>query len=175
MKNLEIKFERRFLLEDLPDPLTRASEHLQFFDDYLTDTRLWLRQIRTPQTGRRSRYLIQKYPIAPPDPSGLASAEIELNERESEVLSVFEGNQLRYNRYQLTLETGQTMLIDMFLNRELWNLVLATSEFSTAEEMKAFEPPSFVTMEITQDEFFAPTKLVDANIEQIRQRISRGI
>ena len=175
MKNLEIKFERRFLLKDLPDPLTRASEHLQFFDDYLTETRLWLRQIRTPQTRQRSRYLVQKYPIAPPDLSGFAYSEIELNECESEVLSVFEGNQLRYNRYFLTLETGQTIMIDMFLNRALWNLILATSEFSTAEEMRAFEPPSFVKMEITQEEFFAPTKLVDANIEQIRQRISRGI
>ncbi len=175
MKNLEIKFERRFLLADLPDPLTRASEHLQYFDDYLTETRLWLRQIRNPQTRQRSGYFVQKYAVAPPDLSRFVSAEIELTEREYEVLSVFEGNQLRYNRYDLTLETGQTILIDMFLNRELWNLVLATAEFSTAEEMKSFEPTAFVKAEITQDEFFSPVKLVNANLEQIRQRISQRI
>ena len=175
MKNLETKFERRFLLADLPAPLTRASEHLQYFDDYLTETRLWLRQIRNPQTRQRSGYFVQKYTVAPPDLSGFASAEIELTEREYEVLSVFEGNQLRYNRYSLTLGTGETMLIDMFLNRELWNLVLATIEFSTEQKMKSFEPPLFVKAEITQDEFFSPVKLIDQNIEEIRRRIFAGI
>lgn len=173
MKNLEIKFERRFLLEDLPAPLTRASEHLQFFDDYLTETRLWLRQIRMPQTKQRSRFFVQKYAVASPDLSRFAGAEIELSEYEYEVLSVFEGNQLRYNRYFLTLETGETMLVDMFLNRELWNLILATVEFATAEEMNAFAAPLFIKMEITQNKFFTLPKLVNANIEQVRQRISR--
>jgi CYTH domain-containing protein len=174
MNNLEIKFERRFLLEDLPAPLTRATEHLQFFDDYLTGTRLWLRQIRTPQTRQRSRHFVQKYAVAPPDLSHFAYTEIELSEYEYEVLSVFEGNQLRYNRYYLTLESGQTMMVDMFLNRELWNLIVATIEFATAEEMKAFAPPLFVKVEITQDEFFTAAKLVDVNIEQVRQKISQG-
>ena len=91
------------------------------------------------------------------------------------MLSVFEGSQLRYNRYYLTLESGQTMWVDMFLNRELWNLILATIEFATAEEMKAFTPPSFVKIEITQDEFFSAAKLVDVNIEQVRQKLSQGV
>jgi CYTH domain-containing protein len=174
MYNLEIKFERRFLLEDLPAPLTRATEHLQFFDDYLTATRLWLRQIRTPQTRQRSRHFVQKYPLTQSDLSRFAYAEIELSEYEYEVLSVFEGNQLRYNRYYLTLESGQTMMVDMFLNRELWNLILATIEFATAEEMKAFTPTPSFKLEITQDDFFSNTKLVDTNIEQVRRKISQG-
>ncbi|MEP6923565.1 MAG: hypothetical protein ABI954_03790 [Pyrinomonadaceae bacterium] len=172
MKNLEIKFERRFLLADLPAPLTRASEHLQFFDDYLTLTRLLLRQIRTPQTRLRTRHFVQKYPVAVPDLSRFAVAEIELSEYEFEVLSVFEGNQLRYNRYFLPIENGEIMMVDMFLNRELWNLILATVEFESEEKWKEFVPPVFVKTEITQDEFFTGAKLVETNIEQVRQRIS---
>lgn len=176
MKNLEIKlaikFERRFLLTDLPAPLTRASEHLQFFDDYLTDTRLLLRKIRTPQTKHLSWQFVQKYAVEPPDLSRVGGAEIELNEYEYAVLSVFAGNQLRYNRYFFPLETGEKMFVDMFLNRELWNLIVATIDFKTIEEMRNFEPPLFAQTEITQDLFFSPAKLVDANIEQVRQRMS---
>lgn len=161
------------MIADLPAPLTRASEHLQFFDDYLTDTRLLLRKIRVPRTKQLEYRFVQRYPVTPTDLSYLTVNEIELDKREYEVLAIFEGNQLRYNRYFLLLETGETMLIEMFLNRELWNLILATIEFKTIEEMNNFAPPAFVQMEITQDEFFTGAKLVDADIEQVRRRINQ--
>lgn len=167
--NLQIKFERRFLLENLPEPLTRASEHLQFFDNYLTETRLILRQIRTPQTKEWRRYFVQKYAVAPPDLSRTANAEIELSEYEYEVLSVFEGNELRYNRYFLELENGGTAAIDMVLNRELWNLVLATVEFESTDEMQDFEPPPFFGREITNDEKLTNVKLVDLTLADVQK------
>ena len=167
--NQKIKFERRFLLTDLPAPLTRASEHLQFFDNYLTGTRLLLRQIRTPKTKQWQRKFVQKYAIQPPDLSCFAFSEIELSEYEYEILSVFEGNELRYNRYFLKLETGETMFVDMFLNRQLWNLILAAIEFETEEAMKKFVAPPFLIKEITNEPLFSPAKLADATIENSQQ------
>lgn len=171
--NLQIKFERRFLLENLPEPLTRASQHLQFFDNHLTETRLVLRQVRTPQTKQWKRYFVQKYAVAPPDLSRTANAEIELSEYEYEVLSVFEGNELRYNRYFYELDGGKAVVIDMVLNRELWNLILATVEFESAEEMKSFEPPQFFGREITNDENLTAAKLVDLTLADVQKHLGR--
>lgn len=169
--NLQIKFERRFLLADLPAPLTRASEHLQFFDNYLTDTRLLLRRIRTPQTREWTRKFVQKYPIAPPDLFQIGISEIELSEYEYEVLSVFEGNELRYNRYFYELENDLTLQVDMFLNRELWNLITATIESDDNEKIKNHMPPPFVMQEITHDDCFSPLNLANATIEDVRRRL----
>lgn len=161
-------YRRRFLLTDLPTPLTRASEHLQFFDNYLTETRLLLRQIRDPKTKMWTRQFVQEF--AGEDQWQISSAAIDLSEREYEVLSVFEGNELRYNRYFYRLENGE-MEIDMILNRELWNLVFGTIEFETETEMNSFSPPEFIVREITTDEFFAPQNLVDSTLEDVKKHL----
>lgn len=161
-------YRRRFLLEDLPAPLTRAAEHLQFFDNYLTETRLLLRQTRNPKTKMWTRKFVQEFPAETTDLSKINCAEIDLSEREYETLSVFEGNELRYNRYFYELETGK-LVIDMILNRELWNLILASAEFETETEMLRFSPPEFVKKEITRDTFFLPQNLVNLTLEDVRK------
>lgn len=171
-ENLNIRFERRFVLAEMPQPLTRAGEHLQFFDNHLTATRLLLRQIRDPKTKLWTRRLVQRDQVDETDLARVATAEINLSEYEYEVLSVFEGNELRYNRYFLRLETGETMLIDMFLNRELWNLILGTVEFADETTMRNFAPPAFAFREITRDKFFTAANLVDSNIDDVRQRLN---
>jgi len=163
-------YRRRFLLEDLPAPLTRASEHLQFFDNYLTETRLLLRQIRTPKTGLWQRKFVQEFPVETSDLSKLNRAKIDLSEYEYEVLSVFEGNELRYNRYFYELENGK-LEVDMILNRELWNLILASAEFETEAEANAFLPPDFAAREITQDEFFLPQNLTSSTLEDVKKHL----
>lgn len=163
-------YRRRFLLADLPAPLTRASEHLQFFDNYLTATRLLLRQIRTPKTRLWERKFVQESPVQTSDFSKLNYAEIDLSEYEYEVLSVFEGNELRYNRYFYGLENGK-LEIDMILNRELWNLILASAKFETEAEMRAFSPPDFAAREITQDEFFLPQNLANSTLEDVKKQL----
>jgi CYTH domain-containing protein len=163
-------YRRRFLLKDLPASLTRASEHLQFFDNYLTATRLLLRQIRTPKTRLWERKFVQEFPVEAADLSKLNYAEIDLSEYEYEALSVFEGNELRYNRYFYELETGK-LAIDMILNRELWNLILASAEFETEAEMRSFSPPDFAAREITQDEFFLPQNLTDSTLEDVKKHL----
>lgn len=166
---MKLIYRRRFLLEDLPAPLTRASEHLQFFDNYLTETRLLLRQIRTPKTREWRRAFVQEYASAP-DLSKFSSAEIELSEYEYEVLSVFEGNELRYNRYFTEIDEREWQ-VDLILNRELWNLVFAAVEFASAEEMRNFSPPDFILREVTNDEFFLPERLVHSTLAEVRNKV----
>jgi CYTH domain-containing protein len=163
-------FERRFLLEDLPQPLTRASEHLQFFDNHLTDTNLLLRKIRFPKTKKWTWKILKTLAAEPADLSHVAVYEIELSEYEYQVLSVFEGNELRYNRYFYEFEECQWQ-IDMYLNRELWNLILATVKFSSKEEMQNFSPPAFIAAEITQDETFLGARLADSTLDDIKKRV----
>jgi CYTH domain-containing protein len=163
-------YRRRFLLEDLPAPLTRASFHLQFFDNYLTETRLLLRQIRTPKTREWKRMFVQEFPVEAADLSKLNLAQIDLSEREYEVLSIFEGNELRYNRYFYEFENGK-LEIDMILNRELWNLVFASMEFETEVEMYSFSPPDFVKREITQEEFFLGQNLTNSTLEAVKNHL----
>jgi CYTH domain-containing protein len=114
---------------------------------------------------------VQEYPNASNDFSQLARTEIYLTEYEYETLAVFEGNELRYNRYFYEFE-GLRWEIDMYLNRELWNLILAAVSFASEVEMQSFAPPSFAVREITNNEIFTPARLVDLTIEEIRQKLA---
>ena len=49
-KTARTETRRIFLLHNLPEPLTRASRHLQIFDNYIENTRLRLRSVRIPET-----------------------------------------------------------------------------------------------------------------------------
>lgn len=167
---VQTQFERRFVLDDLPAPLTRASFHLQFFDNYITNTRLFLQRVRNPATKQWTRKLMQKYALSATDLSHYAAAEIGLSAAEYEVLSVFEANELRYNRYFWQQENCNLM-IDMYLNRELWNLVLATVQFDTRERMQAFALPSFVKSEITHDKSFVGINLSNLSLSEIQKNL----
>jgi len=166
-----IERERRFLLRDLPAPLTRASEHVQIWDNYITGTRLRLRRIRVPLTKERKWKLTQKYAPAPPDFSRTVITNIYLSPEEYEVLSVFEGNEIRKNRYPFEHE-GRAYSIDIFLGA-LWGLVLAETSFETDEEMRGFAPPPFVVMDVTEDEMFTGAKLVELTADDLRAELER--
>src|SRR6185295_8573360 len=66
-KYSRIERELRYLLQDLPEGLTRASPHVQITDNYLTGTRLRLRKIRDPQTNKWTVKLTQKFAPDPED------------------------------------------------------------------------------------------------------------
>ena len=172
-KYARVERERRFLLRDMPEPLTRASEHVQIWDNYITGTRLRLRKIRTPQTKKWTLKLTQKYAPAPPDFSRTVITNTYLSAAEYEVLSVFEGNELRKNRYPYEYE-GRNYSIDVFLGA-LWGLILAETEFETDEELRAFTPPPFVALEVTNDETFTGGQLVEFTFEELRERQESGI
>src|SRR6266540_1447189 len=93
-KYARIERERRYLLQDLPEELTRASPHVQITDNYITGTRLRLRKIRDPQTNKWTVKLTQKFAPDPDDLSRTTITNIYLNALEAETLDVFATNEI---------------------------------------------------------------------------------
>jgi CYTH domain-containing protein len=170
-KYARVERERRFLLREMPLPLTRASEHVQIWDNYITGTRLRLRKIRTPQTRKWTMKLTQKFAPAPPDFSRTIITNTYLSAYEYQVLSVFEGNEIRKNRYPFEYE-GRRYSIDVFLGA-LWGLILAETDFETDEEMDVFATPPFAVMDVTNEEMFTGGRLVDLTTDELRVELQR--
>ena len=122
-KTNRTEIRRTFLLEGLPEPLTRASAHLQIFDNYIEGTRLRLRSIRDPQTAGWTRILQQRFPIVPKDLATIKFSEIFLNDIEYAHFQTFEGTEIRKNRYFHEFD-GRNFAFDVFLGR-LWGLNIA--------------------------------------------------
>ena len=148
--------------------MTRASAHVQLTDNYLTNTRLRLRFIRTPATRERVWLLQQKY--APADLSRTFVNEIHLSEYEYEVFSVFEGNEIRKNRYPF-MHDGRTFEIDVFLG-PLWGLILAKTRFATDEDLETFAMPAFAIKDVTNELALTSAKLVDATFVALIDKIA---
>ena len=182
-KTYRIEFRRVFLLQDLPEPLTRASEHLQIFDNYIGDTRLRLRTIRVPKTKEWFWILQQQNQMRAADLSGWKISEIHLDEAEHQLFEHFEGrevrknervetNELRFNRYFYEVE-GKHAAIDFFLN-PLWGLILMKVLFQNDEELNEFTAPDFTLAEVTRNENFLGRNLVGKTFEEVRGKIENG-
>lgn len=167
------EFERRFILRGLPEGLTPADGHTQITDNYLTGTRLRLRKVRDPYANEWTLKLTQKFAPDSSDLSRTLVTSVYLTELEYEMLSVFEANELRKNRYAFEYE-GRAYSIDVYLGG-LRGLVLAETKFETAEEMEDFKAPAFVVAEVTNDEMFTPARLLDSTAEEIRAEMRRRI
>jgi CYTH domain-containing protein len=170
-KYARMERERRFLLAELPEGLTRASEHVQIWDNYITNTRLRLRKIRVPKTKEYVLKLTQKFTPDAEDFSRTTITNIYLSPAEYQVLSIFEGNEIRKNRYPFEHE-GRKYSIDVFLGA-LWGLILAETDFETDEEMEAFTPPPFVAREVTNDELFTGGSLVNLSFDELRGEMEK--
>src|SRR5215475_6827883 len=103
-KYARIERERRYLLQDLPEGLTRADPHLQITDNYITGTRLRLRKVREPRTNKWTVKFTQKFAPDPEDLSRTLITNTYLNALEAETLSVFNSNEIRKNRYRFEFE-----------------------------------------------------------------------
>ena len=165
-----VGFARRFLLQNLPAPLTRASEHQQFFDNYLTETRLFLRRIRFPQTRTEQYFFCRQNPLSETDCLRQFYNEIELSAYEYEVLAIFEGNELRYNRYFFEYQ-GNELTLDLHLG-DLWGLIIATANFANENEAKNFVLPEFVFTEITNSPLLTGAKLTAMKFADVRSAIN---
>ena len=161
-----VERERRYLLSELPPGLKVNDRHAQITDNYLTDTRLRLRKVRWPATNEWTLKLTQKHAPAPPDFSRTLITSIYLNEYEYEVLSVFEANEIRKNRYPYE-QDGRKYSVDVFLGA-LHGLILAETDFDTDEAMDAFPPPPFASLDVTHDELFTGGRLVYLTIDELR-------
>jgi CYTH domain-containing protein len=115
--------------------------------------------------------LTQKYAPAPPDFSRCVITNTYLTPYEYEVLSVFEGNEIRKNRYPFEFE-GRSYGIDIFLGA-LWGLILAETSFETDEEMNGFSVPPFAVLEVTNDETFTGGKLVGRSADELREELKK--
>lgn len=163
--------ERRYLLRELPPGLRLADPHTQITDNYVTGTRLRLRKVRDPRTNEWTLKLTQKHTPSPPDFSRALITSMYLSPYEYEVFSVFEGNELRKNRYPFE-HGGRLYSVDVFLG-PLRGLVLAETDFETDEELDAFPAPAFAHADVTRDELFTGVRLVELTAEELRAELAR--
>ena len=170
LKYARTERERRFLLRELPEGLGLADYHTQIFDNYITGTRLRLRKVRVPQTRQWTWKLTQKFAPDLEDFSRTVITNIYLSQYEYETLAVFEGNELRKNRYPFEHE-GRAYSIDVFLGA-LHGLILAEIEFETDEELDAFRMPSFAALDVTNEETFTGASLVHLTSDRIREMLA---
>ena len=165
-KTSRTELRRVFLLGNLPERLTRASRHLQIFDNYVENTRLRLRSVRVPET-KEWTWILQQISLFEVL-TKREIAEIYLNETEHAAFEIFEGreirqnervetNEIRKNRYFYEFD-GAEIEIDVFLG-ELWGLITAQIYFANAEEMKSFDAPPFIIAEVSNNEFFVGRNL----------------
>src|SRR3979411_941082 len=113
-KYARVKRERRYLLQDLPEGLTRTDHHLQITDNYLTGTRLRIRKVRDPRTNKWGVKFTQKFAPHPKDLSRTSIKNTYPNAQEAETLAVFEANEIRKNRYPFEF-AERKFSVDMFL------------------------------------------------------------
>jgi CYTH domain-containing protein len=166
-----VERERRYLLMGLPEGLEPHAPHAQITDNYLTGTRLRLRKQRWVPTNEWTLKLTQKQTPAPPDFSRALITSIYLDEYEYEVLSVFEGNELRKNRYPFE-HGGRLYSVDVFLG-DLRGLVLAETDFDSDAEMDAFPQPAFAHLDVTREELFTGASLVGLSAAELRAALAR--
>lgn len=171
-KYARVERERRYLLKDLPEGMTRADPHLQITDNYITGTRLRLRKVRDPRTNKWTVKLTQKFAPNPEDLSRTIITNSYLNATEAEVLSVFNTNEIRKNRYYFDHE-GHRFSVDMFLG-DLFGLVLAEVGFETDEELDDFPKPSFALADVTNEPLFTGGRLCEMTFSEVREAIRRA-
>ena len=173
-KYARIERERRYLLADLPEGLTRADPHLQITDNYITGTRLRLRKVREPRTNKWTVKFTQKFAPNAEDLSRTVITNTYLTALEAETLSMFNANEIRKNRYYFEFE-GRKFSVDMFLG-DLFGLVLAETDFDTDEELDRFSKPPFAIADVTDDPVFSGGRLSELTFAEVRQHIqSRGL
>lgn len=171
-KYARVERERRYLLQDLPEGLTRADRHLQITDNYITGTRLRIRKVRDPQTNKWTVKFTQKFAPDPLDFSRTIITNIYLNALEAETLGIFDANEIRKNRYPFEFE-GRKFAVDMFLG-DLFGLVMAEVSFETDEELNSFPKPEFAVADVTNIELFTGVRLCGLTFEDIREEIVKS-
>ncbi len=168
-KYARIERERRYLLKDLPEGMTRADPHVQITDNYITGTRLRLRKVRDPRTNKWVVKFTQKFAPDPADFSRTVITNTYLNALEAESLSMFDANEIRKNRYRFNYD-GREFSVDIFLG-DLLGLVLAEVSFDADDEMDNFPLPAFALADVTNHELFTGGKLSQLTFEDIRREI----
>jgi len=181
-KTYKTELRRVFLFEKLPAPLTPASGHLQIFDNYIENTRLRIRSMRSPETKQWTFILQQIFSVAEDLPQRKI-AEIYLDEAEHQAFERFEGrkvklnervvsNEIRKNRYFHEVG-GRRIELDIYLG-DLWGLNLAQVSFETENERTNYKIPPLLVYEVTNNPFFTGANLVGKNFADVRQELAKS-
>jgi CYTH domain-containing protein len=168
-KYARVERERRYLLPDLPEGLSRADHHLQITDNYITGTHLRIRKVRDPKSNKWVVKFTRKFAPDENDLSRTMITNLYLNALEAETLSIFEANEIRKNRYYFDFE-ARRYSIDMFIG-DLFGLVLAETSFETDEELDNFSMPPFAVADVTNHKTFAGGKLSELTYSDVRNEI----
>lgn len=163
------ELRRTFLLDGLPETLKKSHRHLQITDNYIENTRLRLRKIRAPETKELS-YIMQKIFSVTEKKGLLKIAEIYLNEGEYDAFKIFQGREIRKNRYFFESK-GKIMEIDIFLG-DLQGLIISKLVFDESE-LEDFEVKPFIIAEITENPVFYGENLVGKTFIDIKAEIER--
>jgi CYTH domain-containing protein len=162
---------RSFLIDKLPEPITRASGHLQIIDRYIATTAVRLRRVRDP-SRRAVNHFIQKSTIIRTDGVSLRrSDEIHLSESEYLVFDRFIEAEIRKNRYFHEFDR-RLFIFDIYLG-ELSGLGIVRADFIDMDEMQNFEPPQFTVLEVTAEPFFDGQNLVGQSFSSITAEVER--
>ncbi len=181
-KTYRSELHRLFLIQGLPEPLKPADIHLQIFDNYIENTRLRIRSVRSPDT-KEWTFILQQRCTDEKNKARLNIAEIHLNEAEHNAFEIFEGreirknervetNEIRKNRYSFDFD-NQIIEIDVFLG-DLWGLNLAKIVFEDEQVFENFEVPSFALLEVTTNPFFKGENLVGAKFADVQEEFARS-
>ena len=169
-KTARTELHRTFLIEQLPEPLTRASAHIQIFDNYVSNTRIRLRSVRDPES-RAWTHILQQRTHADGAVYRTKLSEIYLNEQEYERFQIFEGSEIRKNRYFHEFD-GRVFGFDVYIGG-LWGLNTARVEFEDETELMAYEPPPFAVFDVSNDAFFLGENLVTKTFADIQAEVAK--
>lgn len=170
-KTAKTEIRRLFLIEGLPEPLTRSSNHVQLFDNYIENTRIRLRKVRIPESKEWIHILQQRFAVDEADQMIWKVAEMYLNDSEYQVFERFEGREIRKNRYFHEFD-GKLIGFDLYIGA-LWGLCTARVEFDTVSDMQLYEPPPFAVFEISNNSFFNGENLLGKGYEDVSNEVRR--
>ncbi len=139
------EYERRFLLEGVPDGAFRP---VRISDRYLHDTRIRLRRVETLDGDLVELKLGHKWRPDSQDPRVVMHTSIYLDENEFELLSTLPGYDLVKIRYRF--EGQPNWAVDQHQSPR--DPIILEVNFSDANEANLFHPPSWVAREVTDDE-----------------------
>ena len=164
MKEIELTF----LAKNLPFNLA-GYKSKEIIDVYFPKNSLHPK-IRLRKNG--SKYeLTKKQLLVPNNASIQEESIILLDVEEFLALSKLDGKKLRKIRYSYPYK-GLIAEIDIFQDA-LLGLVLIDFEFSSEEELSAFEIPDFCLCDITQEDFIAGGMLAGKTYDDIKNGLNR--
>jgi len=137
------EYERRFLLDELPNGLVAP---VRMRDRYLSDTRLRLRRIETMDGETIELKLGHKWRPDPDDPRVILHTSVYLDENEHRLISSLPGDDLVKVRHRVSGEPNWA--IDRYESPNE-GVVILEINFVDVEEAGAFDPPGFVSGDVT--------------------------